>query len=135
MKTNRYLMILSMLVFIGLALSAQAADRVRAGQWVGTTIVGGKTYNTSSCVSPSDAAGMNGDAKAVKAYLETIIPPEICKITDVKADGSQVVYTASCSGGAVKTVKTVTTSYFGNRSEGTDSTGSKTEAKLVGACK
>jgi hypothetical protein len=135
MKTNRYLTILSMLVFIGLALSAQAADRVRAGQWVGTTIVGGKTYPTSSCVSQSDAAGMNGDAKAVTAYLETIIPPEICKITDVKADGNQVVYTASCSGGAVKTVKTVTTSYYGNRSEGTDSTGGKTEAKLVGACK
>jgi hypothetical protein len=122
-------------VFIGLAPSARAADRVRAGQWVGTTIVGGKTYPTSTCVSESDAAGMNGDAKAVAAYLETIIPPQICKLTDVKADGNQVVYTASCSGGTVKTVKTVTTSYYGNRSQGTDSTGGKTEAKLVGACK
>jgi hypothetical protein len=135
MKTNPCLTMLSMLVFIGLALSAQAADRVRAGQWVGTTIVGGKTYPTSSCVSPSDAAGINGDAQAVKAYLETIIPPQICKITDVRADGNQVIYTASCSGGTAKTVKTVTTSYFGDRSEGTDSTGGKTEAKLVGACK
>jgi hypothetical protein len=135
MKTHRYLTILSMLAFIGLARPAPAADRIRAGQWVGTTIVGGKTYPTSSCVSQSDAAAMNGDAKAVKAYLETIIPPQICKITDVKVDGSQIVYTASCSGGAVKTVKTVTTSYHGDRSEGTDSTGSKMEAKLVGACK
>ena len=135
MKTNRYLTFLSVLVFIGLALSAQAADRMRAGQWVGTTTIGGKTFSTSSCVSPSDAAGMNGDAKAVKAYLETIIPPEICKITDVRADGNQVIYTASCSGGAAKTVKTVTTSYYGDRSEGTDSTGSKIEAKRVGACK
>jgi hypothetical protein len=135
MKTNRYLTSLSTLVFIFLGLSAQAADRMRAGQWVGTTTVGGKTYPTSSCVSLSDAAGMNGDAKAVKAYLETIIPPQICKITDVKADGNQVIYTASCSGGAAKTVKTVTTSYYGDRSEGTDTTGSKIEAKLVGACK
>jgi hypothetical protein len=132
MKTNRYLTILSVLVFIGLALAAQAADRMRAGQWVGTTIVGGKTFSTSSCMSRSDADAMNGDAKAVKAYLETIIPPEICKIIDVKADGNQVIYTASCVGGASKTV---TTSYHGDRSEGTDSTGSKTEAKLVGACK
>ena len=108
---------------------------MRAGQWVGTTIVGGKTYPTSSCVSQSDAAAINGDAKAVKAYLETIIPPEICKITDVKADGNQVIYTASCSGGTAKTTKTVTTSYYSNRSEGTDSSGGKTEAKLVGACK
>jgi hypothetical protein len=135
MKTSRYLTTLSVLVFTGLALSAQAADRMRAGQWVGTTIVGGKTFSTSSCVSQSDAAGMNGDAKGVKAYLETIIPPEICKITDVKADGNQVIYTASCSGGTAKTVKTVTTFYYGDRSEGTDTTGSKTEAKLVGACK
>jgi hypothetical protein len=135
MTTNRYLTSLSMLVFIGLTLSAQAADRVRAGQWVGTTIIGGKTFSTSSCVSQNDAAGINGDAKAVKAYLETIIPPQICKISDVRADGNQVVYTASCSGGAAKTEKTVTTSYYGDRSEGTDTTGSKIEARLVGACK
>jgi hypothetical protein len=132
MKTNHYLIMLSLLVFIGLALTAEAADRVRAGQWVGTTMVGGKTYPTSSCVSRSDADAINGDAKAVKAYLETIIPPEICKITDVKADGNQIVYTASCRGAASKTV---TTSYHGDHSEGTDTAGSKIEAKLVGACK
>jgi uncharacterized protein DUF3617 len=132
MKTNRDLTILSMLVFVGLAMPAQAADRMRAGQWVGTTIVGGKTFPTSSCVSRSDADAMNGDAKAIKAYLETIIPPAICKITDVRADGNQVIYTASCVGGASKTV---TTAYHGDHSEGTDSTGSKTEAKLVGVCK
>ena len=135
MKTNRYVTSLSALVIVGIALSAQAADRMRAGQWVGTTIVDGKTYPTSSCISQSDAAGINGDAAAVKAYLETIIPPEICKITDVKAEGNQVIYTASCSGGTKNTVKTVTTSYYGDRSEGTDTTGSKIEAKLVGACK
>lgn len=30
------------------------------------------------------AAGINGDAKAVKKYLETMIPPEICALTDVR---------------------------------------------------
>jgi hypothetical protein len=135
MKTNRYVIGSLLLMFIGPGLSAQAADRVRAGQWTGTTIVGGKTYPTSSCVSQSDAAAMNGDAKAIKAYLETIIPPEICKLSDIRADGNQVIYTASCSGGAMKTLKTVTTSYYGDHSEGTDSTGGKTEAKLVGPCK
>jgi hypothetical protein len=103
-----------------------------AGQWVGTTIVGGKTYPTSSCVSQSDADAMNGDAKAVGAYLKKTIPPEICKITDVRVDGNQVIYTASCGGRASKVV---TTSYHGDSSEGTDSTGGKTEAKRVGACK
>jgi hypothetical protein len=132
MTTTHHAIVLSMLALIGLAPPAPAADRIRPGQWVGTTTVGGKTYPTSSCVSKSDADAMNGDAKAVKAYLETIIPPEICKITSVKADGNQVVYTAACGAAAAKTV---TTSYHGDHSEGTDSTGGKTEAKLVGACK
>ena len=135
MKTHRCVRTLSVVAFMGMALSAQAADRVRAGQWTGTTIVDGKTYPTSSCISPSDAAGINGDAKAVKAYLETIIPPEICAISDVKAEGARIIYTASCSAGGKKTVKTVTTAYYGDRSEGTDTAGSKIEAKLVGACK
>ncbi len=135
MAFNRYLTILSLLVATGAASSARAADRVRAGQWVGTTTVGGKTYPTSSCLSAAEAAGINGDAKAIQAYLQTIVPPEICAISDVKAEGSQVVYTASCTAGAKKTVKTVTTSYHGDHSEGTDTTGGKTEAKLVGACK
>jgi len=129
---NRYLASLSMLVVAFLGLTANAADRVRAGQWVGTTIVGDRTFSTSSCISQSDADAMNGDAKSVQAYLEKVIPPEICKLTDTKVNGGQVVYTASCRGGPPKVV---TTSYHGNSSEGTDSTGSKTEAKLAGACK
>src|SRR5882757_3603608 len=122
MKFNRYatVLLMLMLVFVGLALSAEAADRMRAGQWVGTTVVGGTTIPTSRCVSRSDADAMNGDAKAVKAYLETIIPPEICKISDVRADGNQIIYAVSCAGGAPKSV---TTSYHGDRSEGTDSIG------------
>ena len=132
MKPNRYSTGLFLLMLSGLGLSGQAADRMRPGQWTGTTMVGGKTYETSTCMSQRDAAAMNGDAKA---YLETIIPPEICKLTDVKADGNKVIYTASCSGGSVKTVKTVTTVYYGDRSEGTDSLGGKITAKLVGACK
>ena len=135
MKINCYFTSLSILMSIGLGLSAQSVDRMRAGQWVGTTIVGGKTYPTSTCVSKSDAAAMSGDATTVKAYLETIIPAEVCKISDVKASGNQVIYTASCNAGGTKTLKTVTTSYYGDRSEGTDSTGGKTDAKLMGACK
>lgn len=102
---------------------------MRPGQWTGTTVVGGKTYQTSTCLSPADATALNGDAKAVKGYLESIIPPEICAITDVKVDGSQIVYSASCG----KTgSKVVTTSYHGDRSEGTDSTGGKTELRRFG---
>jgi len=132
MESNRYVTVLSVLVLTCMALPAQAADRMRAGQWVGTTIVGGKTYPTSNCMSKSDADQMNGDAKAVETYLQKIIPPEACKITDVKVDDKQVKYTASCGGRAPKVV---TTTYHGDSFEGTDSTGAKTEGKLLGACK
>jgi Protein of unknown function (DUF3617) len=132
MKTSSRVVIV--IAFFGavLAAPAYAADRVRAGQWTGTTMVGGKTYPTSSCMTQGDADAMNGDAKAIQGYLEGIIPSSICTISDVKASGGQVVYSATCGKNATKVV---TTSYFGTRSEGTDSTGAKTEAKLVGPCK
>jgi hypothetical protein len=132
MTTVQNLTILLMLLGSGVALPAQAVDRVRSGQWTGTTVVAGKTFPTSSCMSQSDADAMNGDAKSVKAYMETVIPPEVCKITDVKVDRDQVVYTATCGS---HPSKVVTTSYHGDHSEGTDSTGGKTEAKRVGPCK
>ncbi len=126
------LLIVSTLLVASLGVTALVAERVRPGQWVGTTVVAGKSYATSSCVSPTDALALNGDAKAVQGYLERIIPPEICKITDVKVDGGQIVYTASC----VKAgSKVVTTAYHGDHSEGSDSTGGTTEARLVGPCK
>ena len=55
-------------VIAGLALPAEAADRVRAGQWAATTTVGGKTYHASSCISPSDAI-----AKPIERTLGGIV--------------------------------------------------------------
>jgi hypothetical protein len=80
----------------------------------------------SQCMSQSDADAINGDAKAVEAYLKKITPSEMCKITSVKADGLQVINTATCGGGAAKVV---TTTYHGDRSDGTDSAGGKTVAQ------
>ncbi len=132
MNIHLRLPLLSLLVVTCLGLPASAADRMRAGQWVGTTIVGSRTFPTTNCLTQSDADAINGDAKSIRAYLEKIIPSEICKISDVKVDGSQVVYTATCS---AHPPKIVTTSYHGDSSQGTDSTGSKIDAKLSGPCK
>ena len=71
-------------------------------------------------------------AEMIRSYLETMIPPSICKITDLKAVGNQVIYTASCGSAAPRVV---TTSYHGDSFEGSDSTGTKIEAKLAGPCK
>jgi hypothetical protein len=112
-------------------LPAEAADRMRPGQWVGTTVAGGRTFATSSCISQADADAMNGDAKSVQGYLEKIIPAESCKISSVKVDGSKIVYSAACGG---RPPRVVTTIYHGSSSEGSDSSGSKTDGKLTGAC-
>jgi hypothetical protein len=132
MQRHRGLRALLIFVVVCLTSAAYAADRVRAGQWSGTTSAGGKTFQTASCLSQHDADLLNGDAQAVRTYLETIIPPTICKITDVKAQGSVIVYTAACASSAPNTV---TTAYHGSSSEGTGSTGSKTAAQWVGPCK
>jgi hypothetical protein len=131
MIIDRRVLLFTILVVACLALPANAADRVRAGEWSATTTAGGKMFATSSCISKSDAEAMNGDATSVQAYLEKIIPPEICKITNLKVNGMQVVYTGTCVGSPSKVV---TTTYHGNSSEGSDSLGSSTKATLVGPC-
>jgi hypothetical protein len=132
MKTNRYIAPLSMFAFACLALPAHAADRIRAGQWIGTWTGGGRTRNTSNCMTQGDADAINSDAKSVRVYLEKVIPPTICKLTDIKVDGGQVIYTSACGGGAANVV---TTTYHGDSFESTDTNGAKSVAKLVGACK
>lgn len=115
------------------ALPSQAADRVRPGHWVGvTTMPGHGKANQSECVSQRQANAMNGDAKAVLAFLQTIIPPEICKLSNLTVNGAVIVYTSTCTGMAPSVI---TTTYHGDHSEASTSTGVKTEAHLVGPCK
>lgn len=47
-------------------------------------------------------------------------------------NGGQIVYPATCGGQAPRVV---TTSYHGDRSEGVDTIGTKSEARLTGPCK
>src|SRR5580704_18437605 len=72
MKHHCPLPTLFLLVGACIALPVHAFERVQAGQWTGKTLSGGKTFPTSSCISPHDAQLLNGDAKSVRAYLETI---------------------------------------------------------------
>lgn len=125
-------MLFVVLLFASVALPAEAADRIRAGQWVGTWTGGGRTRPTSNCITPSDADAMNGDATSIRAYLEKTIPPEICKLSDLKVNGSQITYTSLCTGGKPNII---TTTYHGDSFESLDSSAAKSEAKRVGACK
>jgi hypothetical protein len=132
MKSNHHKALLLTCVLASLALPADAADRVRAGQWVGTWTGPGRTMPTSTCMAQSDADAMNGDVKSVRAYLEKVVSATTCKVTDVKVNGGQVIYTSVCAGGKESVI---TTTYHGDSFETTDTNGAKSEAKWVGACK
>jgi hypothetical protein len=130
MNTKHHKALLTCL-FACAALSADAADRMRAGQWDGTWTGGGRTRATSNCLSQADADAMNGDATSVLAYLQKLIPPTICKVKDLKINGSQVVYTSVCA----EKENVITTNYHGDSFESVDTHGAKSEAKRLGACK
>jgi hypothetical protein len=114
-----------------LALPAVAADRVHAGQWESTWTGGGRSRTVSNCMTQGDADAMNGDAKAVRAYLEKIIPPSICKLSDIQLSGGKIVYTSVCNGAT----NVITTTYHGDSFESTTTTGVTSTGKLTGACK
>ena len=105
---------------------------MKAGQWDGSWTGGGRTRSTTSCLSQSDADAMNGDVNSIRVYLEKTIPPTICKIDQIKANGTEVTYTSICTVGKPNTI---TTTYHGTSFETVDTTGAKSEAKWVGSCK
>src|ERR1700694_514457 len=131
MKANHRKALLLTCVFACVVLPAEAADRMRAGLWVGEWTGGGRTRPTSTCMTQRDADAVNGDVKSIGAYLEKIIPPTICKVTNIKVSSGQITYTSVCQGKE----NAITTTYHGDSFESTDSTGAKSQAKLAGACK
>jgi hypothetical protein len=135
MKANGYMPLIAIIALAGLVASADAADRMRAGQWDATTITSARTFTASSCMTQKDSDAINGDAVSIRAYLETVIPPALCKLADIHVNGDQVIYTSTCSVGATTAVTTVTTAYHGNSFESVDTKGTKSQGKLVGACK
>jgi len=74
-ETHRYVTSLFSIMFVGLGFPRGAAGGRRPVDRDNDR--GGKTYPTIELRVAGDAAGRNGDAEAIKAYLETIIPPQI----------------------------------------------------------
>jgi len=131
MRTHRLVPLLGALACVCIALPANAADRMHAGQWTGTTTAAGRTYHSASCLTQADANAMNGDARSIQAYLERTIPASICKISDVNANGNQVSYRTACRGGPPAVV---TSAYHGDSFETADTKGTKSTGQRVGAC-
>jgi hypothetical protein len=113
------------------ARPAEAADRVRAGQWEQTLNVAGRTISKSTCLTQSDADVINGDARSIKAYAGKVSAPAGCKVTDVKINGNQVVVTSICASGKENVG---TTTYHGDSLETVNTNGTTSQSQWVGPC-
>jgi len=112
--------------------TAAAANRVKAGQWDTTFQMFGRTMTKSTCLSPADAAAINGDAKSIAGYVEKVSAPSGCKVKDVRINGDQVSVTSVCGSGKAHVG---TTTYHGDSWETVNTNGAKSRAKWLGPCK
>jgi hypothetical protein len=131
MKTYLPNIVLATCLSTGFGVSAEAANRVRAGQWNMSLNVAGRAITRSMCLSQSDANAINGDASSIKAYAERVSAPAGCKVTDVKINGNQVTVNSVCASGKENVG---TTTYHGDSYETVNTNGAKSRAKWVGAC-
>jgi len=115
-----------------LALPASAADRVHAGEWETTLILGARTVTKSICITQADADALNGDAKSIRTFVDKVNQGTNCKVDDIKVDGNQVIVTSTCGDGKQRVG---TTTYHGDTSESVTSNGLKSQSKRLGPCK
>jgi len=114
-----------------LTAAATAANRVKAGQWEATVEMLGQTMTKSTCLSPADAAAINGDTKSITGYVEKASAPVGCKVKDVRINGDQVSVTSVCASGKAHVG---TTTYHGDSWETVNTNGAKSRSKWVGPC-
>ena len=131
MKTRYHSVLLSVGLLACLGLVAEAADRVRPGQWEQTITVAGRTISKATCLTQSDADAINGDVQSIKAYVEKVSAPAACKVSEVTIKGNQVVITSVCASGKENVG---TTTYHGDRFETVNTNGTTSQATWVGAC-
>ena len=110
--------------------SAQAADRVRPGQWEITIGDGAPGTGMRSCVTAAHAGVVNGDDKTFEESLTKAAAEVGCTVKDVKVSGNQVIINSVCAGEQNMN----TTTYHGDWYEQVNSNGMKIRAKRIGDC-
>ncbi len=97
--TKRAMSIAALAITMGLVdAPAFAAVRVLAGQYEITTLdADGKTRTATHCITAEQAAGVNGDVKVGRAYMEKAAKGA-CKVTAYDIVGDTVSSTMVCGG-------------------------------------
>ena len=95
------------------APSAQAAERMKSGQWENTFTAAGQSRTSAKCVTPQEVEAINGTPAEVRAEVEQKSAAGSCSVENFKMEGDVVSYTTNCGG----TSTTETTSYHGDTFE------------------
>jgi hypothetical protein len=126
--------LLSLSAFLLSAANAVAANRVQAGQWQTTmTINGGQPMITKHCITPAEAALMNGDVAALRKYVTDSTAKNTkgrCTVKSVELKDNRTTVTIACG----KTEVSSTTTYQGDHYQSSSSNGTKLTGKRLGAC-
>jgi hypothetical protein len=126
--------LLAAATFVFASASAAAADRVHSGEWeTKMTPPSGAPIVTKHCITDAEARLINGDAAALRKYVEDSTAKNTrgrCAVKKVDVNGNRTVVTIAC--GKLEVVGTTT--YFGDRYESSSSNGTKLTGKRVGAC-
>ena len=118
------------------ATSLHAADRLQTGKWeCKITTNGAAAHTITRCISPEEAASVNGDAKSARALAAKHARGCVLQAYDIKGDTINIQM--DCAG----TILNNTTTYHGDTSLGTTKSttaGKQTttvvEAHRLGAC-
>jgi hypothetical protein len=126
------LLVCATLLFVRIA--GASADRVQAGMWeTKMTIGSAKPMVSKHCITASEATQMNGDAAALRKYVEQSTAAKTrgrCSVKSVKVEGNRTIVTIACG----KTEVVGTTTYHGDHYESTSSNGTVMVGKRLGAC-
>jgi hypothetical protein len=95
------------------AASAQAAERMKSGQWELTFTATGQSHTSTKCATPQEVKAINGTPAEVRAEVEEKSAARSCSVENFKMEGDVVSYTTNCAG----TSTTETTSYHGDTFE------------------
>src|SRR3954453_17469748 len=113
--------VVPLLSLLALGLSSSpllAAERMEAGEWEFTTTTSGQgTHTFKKCMTPLDAASVNGDEKTGRAAAEKSAGQR-CALKEYKIVGETVSYALACGSAAIASTAT----YHGDSFEGTMTT-------------